>query len=440
MPPTRNSAANPVEFIAEKRDGHTHCRDSFFQFLTAYVNGEVPDYQMAAWLMAAFIRGLDTQEKRWLTEAVASSGERLDLSHLPIPRVDKHSTGGVGDKTSLVLLPLLASAGVAVPMMSGRGLGHTGGTLDKLEAIPGMNVHLDMQQYVRILEQHGGVFMAQTPKIAPLDRKLYALRDVTGTVESVALITASIIGKKATESLTGLVLDVKCGNGAFMRDIGAARELARSLVETAGLMNMATVALITDMNEPLGEYVGCSAEVIEAVAMLKGENVEPRFAECTMRLATEMYCMAFPPAGVDDARATLSALIHSGKAFEKFAQVIHAQGVAEETIARLPQALPLAPLRVPVKAAASGFIAGVDTYRIGRLMVALGAGRGTMSDAVNHGITLRIFKHVGDRVAAGEAIGELMIDDDIDASAFTACYTIGDTAPPINPVVLERIA
>ncbi len=413
---------NPVEFIARKRDGKNHSKENMSVFFRKYVENEIPDYQVAAWLMAAFINGLSKNEKVWLTEAVLNSGDRFDLSHIDKPKVDKHSTGGVGDKTSLVLLPLLVSMGVCVPMMSGRGLGHTGGTLDKLESIPGMTVQLPKEKYIKILEKLGGVFMAQTPKITPLDKKLYSLRDVTGTVESIELITASIIGKKAAEGLDGLVLDVKFGNGAFMKNIDDAKNLAQSLVETAEGLGVKTVALNTDMNQPLGEYVGNSLEVIESINMLKGQKVEQRFYDITLDLAEKMCCLAFPEEDEIQWRKKLIFKLESGAAYELFEKIIEAQGVNPVTIKSLPDSLPIASETIEIKSEKSGVLKSVDTYRLGMLMVDLKAGRKKITDEIDFGIGLKINKKINDKIETGDVLAELMANERISTVSFAKCF------------------
>ncbi|MCX7003738.1 MAG: thymidine phosphorylase [bacterium] len=428
-----------VQHIIHKRDGNAHDLKQFRAFLTAYTQGEVPDYQMAAWLMAAWLRGLSAAETACLTEAVRDSGACLNLQHIDRPKVDKHSTGGVGDKTSLVLLPLLAAAGVCVPMMSGRGLGHTGGTLDKLEAMPGMNVRLPTERYLQILETLGGVFMAQTDAIAPLDRKLYALRDVTGTIESIPLITASIIGKKATEDLDALVLDVKCGNGAFMREPAQAHALAQSLVQAAKRLGMRTVALITDMNEPLGAWIGNAVETREALAMLRGEAVEPRFQAVTLQLAGEMLQAAQPALTVAAARAILEQHLRDGSACERFMQVAIAQGVSPATCANLPACLAPAPVAQEIRAPRSGILQQFDTARIGRLLGALGAGRAALTDVIDPAIALQLHVHLGDPVNAGAVLATLYTRSSISTQDFVECMQIGDGPCVPSPLVLERI-
>lgn len=432
-------AKGVVEFLMAKRDGCEHTPEELRAFCTAYMAGEVRDYQVTAWLMAAFIRGLSTREKVALTEAIIASGTRLNLAHIAAPKVDKHSTGGVGDKTSIVLTPLIAAMGMCVPMMSGRGLGHTGGTLDKLEAIPGMRVQMAVEEYVKILEREGGVFMAQTETMAPLDKRLYALRDVTGTVESIALITASIIGKKACEDLDGLVLDVKCGNGAFMKTEEAARELARSLVETAQMSGIRTSALITDMNEPLGISAGNAVEVEEALAMLRGEQVDERFREVTMRLAEEMCVAANPGEGKRGWREKLEVCLRSGRAYEKFEKIIEAQGVSTETIKKLPGSLPRAKKRVAVRAKEDGILHGVDTYRLGRLLVEMGVGRAAVSDVIDPAVGIRVYKRCGESVRAGEMLAELEVQEAMDTRAIEQCFTIREEAYKARPLIIEEL-
>ena len=429
-----------VQHIIHKRDGNAHDLKQFRAFLTAYTQGEVPDYQMAAWLMAAWLRGLSAAETACLTEAVRDSGACLNLQHIDRPKVDKHSTGGVGDKTSLVLLPLLAAAGVCVPMMSGRGLGHTGGTLDKLEAMPGMNVRLPTERYLQILETLGGVFMAQTDAIAPLDRKLYALRDVTGTIESIPLITASIIGKKATEDLDALVLDVKCGNGAFMREPAQAHALAHSLVQAAKRLGMRTVALITDMNEPLGAWIGNAVETREALAMLRGEAVESRFQAITLQLAGEMLQAAQPALTVAAAHAILEQHLRDGSACERFMQVATAQGVSPATCANLPACLAPAPVAQEIRAPRSGILQQFDTARIGRLLGALGAGRAALTDVIDPAIALQLHVHLGDPVNAGAVLATLYTRTSISTQDFVECMQIGDGPCVPSPLVLEKLS
>jgi len=430
---------NSTEFLMAKRDGREHAPEDVQAFFSAYLAGHLSDYHVAAWLMAAFIRGLSTHEQVALTHAIIASGTRLDLRHIPAPKVDKHSTGGVGDKTSIVLTPLIAAMGVCVPMMSGRGLGHTGGTLDKLEAIPGMTVHLPLEHYVRILERHNGVFMAQTDAMAPLDRSLYALRDVTGTVESIPLITASIVGKKACEDLDGLVLDVKYGSGAFMRTHKDARALARSLVDTATVCGVRTSALITDMNEPLGACAGNAVEIEEALAMLRGEQVNARLADVTLRLAEDMCRAAYPDDTGTPWRAQLLACLSSGRAYEKFTAIIGAQGVPAATIKALPGCLPRAAQRVAVRARAAGVVHAIDTYRLGRLLVGLRAGRAAVADTIDPAVGVHLRTQCGAAVRAGDTLAELQVHAAVDPAPFARCFTLREEPFTPPPLILEEV-
>ena len=429
---------NPVEFILEKRNGRIHSKEDISAFCNGYIKGEIPDYQVASWLMAVFFNGLNIEERIALTREVTASGEVLDLGDISKPKVDKHSTGGVGDKTSIVIMPLLACMDVAVPMMSGRGLGHTGGTLDKLASIPGMQTEHSRQKYIEIIKRHGGAFMAQTGAITLLDKKLYALRDVTGTVESLGLITASIIGKKGAEGLDGLILDVKVGNGAFMRTIEAARELANSLVETAKGIGIRAIAILTDMNEPLGEYVGNSVEVVEAIQMLQGKKVERRFYDVTMRLAEEMCVAAFP--GItENWQAKLNTILQNGQAYEKFCSIINAQGVDPKTISNINKSLPIAKKRIPICAIKAGFIDEIDTYRIGRLMIGLRAGRSKLTDTIDPAVGLKMLKRRGDAVSAGEAMAELIVHEEQDTTSFLECFKILDEKRATLGLIIERV-
>jgi pyrimidine-nucleoside phosphorylase len=428
-----------VEFILHKRDGNSHTPEDIRAFCRAYLEGDIPDYQAAAWLMAVYFNGLDVAERAALTDATVHSGETLELSALELPKVDKHSTGGVGDKTSLVLVPLLASLDVCVPMMSGRGLGHTGGTLDKLEAIPGMRVELPLADYERILHECHGAFMAQTAKMAPLDKKLYALRDVTGTVESIGLITASIIGKKATEDLDGLVIDCKFGSGAFMKTLNDARALARALVDTAKTLGIRTTALLTNMHEPLGAFIGNAVEVREALHMLRHEPVEQRLREVTLTLATEMYRLAYPEQSETDARARLEQQLANGAAYEHMLRILAAQGVPKNVLNGLPDSLPVASHTIPIRATRSGLVHSIATSRLGRLLARLRAGRLTLEDTIDPVVGLHSHVTVGSRVRAGEPLGVLHVREDIDPSELAECFVIADDTPTGHPLIAERI-
>jgi pyrimidine-nucleoside phosphorylase len=392
-----------VELIRHKRDGGELSAADIATLVAGYTQGHIPDYQMAAFLMAAFLRGMTQAETRALTEAMLHSGEVVDFSHLPQAKVDKHSTGGVGDKTSLALAPIVAAAGVAVPMISGRGLGHTGGTLDKLETIPGFRTDLPLSTFRRLVEQIGAALIGQTREIAPADKKLYALRDVTGTVESIPLITASIMSKKLAEGIDALVLDVKFGSGAFMKTRTEAQALADSLTATGEAMGKRVQALLTDMNQPLGWAVGNALEVIEAQQLLRGEQLTGRFADLTFELAGYMLWLGRVAASVAEGQTLARNLVTSGKALEKWQAIIEAQGgdprVAEDD-RRLPQPAHEAIVRAPQ----AGIVTAMDTQAIGQAAVLLGAGRLTLDAIIDPAVGFRMEVELGAPVAAGDAL------------------------------------
>jgi pyrimidine-nucleoside phosphorylase len=393
-----------VELIRKKRDGKELSRQEIEWIVSAYTRGEVPDYQVSAFLMAALLRGLNHEETAALTNAMLRSGSVLDFSDIPGSKIDKHSTGGVGDKTSLILSPILAAGGVIVPMVSGRGLGHTGGTLDKLEAIPGFNVHLDLVEFRRILTKIGCAMIGQTEELAPADKKLYSLRDVTGTVESPSLICASIMSKKLAEGIDGLVLDVKTGSGAFMKDPADSEFLARLMVETGELMGKKMVALITDMDQPLGRYIGNALEVAECVEVLRGNFAGSEdLVELTLELSGWMFLLAGRTATKDEGRDLALSLIKNGQALERFRQLVIEQGGEVSSIDNLAL-LPQAAYREDVVAPASGFLTSIECERMGVAGVMLGGGRFTKEDSVDPAVGIVLHKKVGDRVSQGEAL------------------------------------
>ena len=366
----------PYELIRKKQGGAAHTPDEIRWLLEAFTSGELPDYQMAAWLMAVYFQGMDPGERQVLVEAMIDSGRRLDFSHLDGYVADKHSTGGVGDKVSLVLGPLVAACGVYVPMISGRGLGHTGGTLDKLDAIPGFRTSLDLGTFERQVAEVGICIMGQTDDICPADKRLYALRDVTATVESVPLIAGSIMSKKIAEGIQGLVLDVKWGSGAFMGSLAAARELARVLVETGAAFGVDTVAHITDMNQPLGRSAGVWCEVREAVAALEGDGPAD-LVELSLFLASEMLRLALGgptgSPGRDDPQREVQDALSSGRAREKLDEMVAAQGGDPAALADSRLYRPA--VTVALQAPRSGYLSAVDTYRCGMALITAGAGR-----------------------------------------------------------------
>lgn len=438
-----SASVNPVSIITQKRDGHSIAAPDIQALVQAYTNEEVPDYQMSAFLMASFLQGLDDAEAAALTDAMLHSGTVLDLGDTPGIKVDKHSTGGVGDKVSLILAPIVASQGVPVPMVSGRGLGHTGGTLDKLESIPGFRTDLSMEAYKAQLEDIGIVLIGQTEEMAPADRKLYALRDVTGTVESIPLIAASIMSKKLAEGIDALVLDVKCGRGAFMKTEEDARALAETLVAIGEDHDTPTVALLTDMNIPLGRAIGNWPEVAESIACLRGEHDDTALMEVTYALAGEMLALGdvadTPEAGRKQARAAVA----SGEALDCLRTLVAAQDGDVSTIddpATRPQSEPVATVTAPDDM--HGFVTDIDALALGHLSVDLGAGRRTKEDTVDPTAGLTLRAHVGDAVEPGDVLVELYTGrtDRIEAfsEAVLSAYTVGDAMPERGAAVWDR--
>ena len=430
-----------VDLIRKKRDAVEHSREEIDFLISGYTRGDVPDYQMAAWLMAVWIRGLSRAETTALTEAMLHSGEVLDLSGLPGKKVDKHSTGGVGDKTSLILAPIVAAGGLTVPMISGRGLGHTGGTLDKLEAIPGFNVNLPVAEFRRVLEICGCAMIGQTAEIAPADRKLYALRDVTGTVESPYLICASIMSKKLAEGIDALVLDVKTGSGAFMKSEKDAVFLAELMVETGERMGKRMVALITDMDQPLGMMVGNALEVVEVVEVLRGGGPED-LRELCLETAGWMLHLGGISKTVADGKQQSAKLIASGKALEKFRQMVELQG-GDARVIDDPKRLPQAKYKMQVSSAKSGFLAAMQCEQIGTACVILGGGRERKEDSVDPAVGVVLHKKVGDRVAAGEPIATIHYNAEAQAARarqlMEASCAIEDTAPSTKRPLIHRV-
>jgi len=426
-----------IDVIRKKRDGLELSPAEIEGLVQAYTRGDIPDYQVSAWLMAIVLKGMTRPETAALTDAMLRSGEVLDLSSLPRRKVDKHSTGGVGDKTSLVLAPLVAAAGIAVPMISGRGLGHTGGTLDKLEAIPGFSVNLPVPEFRRVLEVCGCAMIGQTAEIAPADRKLYALRDVTGTVESPYLICASIMSKKLAEGIDALVLDVKTGSGAFMKKEADAAFLAELMVETGERMGKQVVALITDMDQPLGNMIGNALEVVEVVEVLKGRGPED-LRELCLHLAGWMLHLGRVSKTVAEGTQLSSELISSGKALEKFRQMIELQGGDARVIddsGRLPQA----DHKLEVMCSQAGFVSSMQCEQIGTACVILGGGRERKEDSVDPAVGIVLHKKVGDHVQASESLATIYYDSDQKAERakrlIGESVRIGSTAPAKRPLI-----
>ena len=399
-----------VDLIRKKRDSGEHSREEIDFLISGYTTGEIPDYQMSAWLMAAWIRGLNRSELAALTESMLYSGEVVDLSDLPGKKVDKHSTGGIGDKTSLILAPIVAAGGLTVPMISGRGLGHTGGTLDKLEAIPGFNVNLSLAEFHHVLAECGMGLIGQTKEIAPADKKIYALRDATSTVENIALICASIMSKKLAEGIDALVLDVKTGSGAFMQREEDAVNLAEVMIETGRRMGKKVVALITDMDQPLGRAAGHANEVAECIDVLNGGG-PPDVRDLSLELSAWMFYLGERTKSLDEGRRLAQTMIADGQAREKFRQGVRLQG-GDERVIDDPTRLPQARSRTDVLSTASGFISGTNCQQFGVALAILGGGREKKEDSIDHGVGLEFHKRIVDRVETCDALATIHYNAD----------------------------
>ncbi len=437
----------PQEIIRAKRDGRTLTDDQIGAFVRGIADGTVTEGQAAAFAMAVLLKGLSGPERVALTLAMTRSGTVLDWSGagLPGPVLDKHSTGGVGDKVSLVLAPVVAACGGFVPMVSGRGLGHTGGTLDKMDSIPGYVSQPDLAAVRRTVRDAGCAIIGATADIAPADRRLYAIRDTTGTVESLDLICASILSKKLAAGLQGLVMDVKFGSGAFMPEVERATALARTLVEVAEGAGLPTVALLTDMDEVLGATAGNGLEVMECVAMLRGQGSDPRLWEVTRELAAEMLVLGGLAATLPEARAKAQAALDSGAAAERFARMVAALGGPADFLDRAEAHLPKAPVIREVRSTEAGYVAAQDVRGLGLAVVALGGGRTNPADPVDHRVGLGAVAGIGTRVGPGAAPLCLLHAADPDraeevAALVRGCFTLDDATPAPRPTVTGRIA
>jgi pyrimidine-nucleoside phosphorylase len=430
-----------VDLIRRKRDSGELTREEIEQLIATYTKGDVPDYQMSAWLMAVVLRGMTRQETASLTEAMLHSGQVLDFSGLVGRKVDKHSTGGVGDKTSLVIAPIVAAGGLKVPMISGRGLGHSGGTLDKLESIPGFNVNLSLADFERVLATCGCALIGQTAEIAPADKKIYALRDVTGTVESPALICASIMSKKLAEGIDALVLDVKAGSGAFMKNIEDAANLAELLVETGKRMGKKVVALLTDMNQPLGHTAGNAMEVVESIEVLSGAGPAD-LRELCLELAAWMFLLGERVKTIDDGKKLSADLIASGHAREKFREIVGLQG-GDVGVVDDPRRLKRARQTLDVTSPSAGFIAATRCEQLGIACVVLGGGREKKDDAIDAAVGLEFHKRIGDSVERGEALCTLHYNAETrleEARGLVeTAYQIEPEKPKTIPPLIHRV-
>jgi pyrimidine-nucleoside phosphorylase len=435
----------PQEIIRHKRDGGELSREEIASFVGGVVEGKWADYQASSLLMAVFLNGMTTAEMEYLTEAMLDSGERLDFSEIPLPIADKHSTGGVGDKTSLIIAPAAAACGLAVPMISGRGLGHTGGTLDKLEAIKGYRVHLDLAEFRKILARIGFAMMGQTAEIAPADKKLYALRDATETVESIPLIVASIMSKKLAAGLGALVLDVKSGSGAFMSDEGRARALARALVRTGNSCGVKTEALLTDMSQPLGAAVGHANEVRECLDIMRGEvSAETRpVRELSVELTSRMVALSGVESSLEAARARVERAIDSGEALERFRRNVEEQGGDPRVCDDPARLTDLTLAEVRVESVHAGFVVSVDAAEIGRAVASIGGGRIRVEDRVDPSVGYIAHAKTGQQLSAGEPLGLLYCRDaskaEGAAARIRAAYIVGDEPPARVPELIKEV-
>ena len=404
---------NVVELIRKKREGSALSEAELRHLISGYVDGSVPDYQMSAFLMACYFNGMSETETVTLTSLMQNSGVVIDLSDIPGVKVDKHSTGGVGDKVSLILAPIVAACGVPVPMISGRGLGHTGGTLDKLESIPGFKTNLSIADYKRVMKEIGIVMIGQTKEIAPADKKMYALRDVTATVECIPLIAASIMSKKLAEGMDALVLDVKTGRGAFMHSYERSFELAQTLVNIGTASGKETIAFITEMSQPLGATIGNWLEVVESVECLRGvsgnDDLSADLMDVTHLLSGAMLMLGKKARTVEEGVKLSKASISSGKAYEKFFSLVKTQGGDTSSIENL-QRYPISRHTLEIKTSEEGFISSIDSLELGMTAIMLGAGREKIDDTIDHKAGIILKKKVGDRVEMGDTLAVLHTD------------------------------
>jgi pyrimidine-nucleoside phosphorylase len=435
----------PQDIIRRKRDGAELSRDEITFFVQGVTSGEIADYQSTALLMAIFLKGMTDAEQAALTDAMLRSGQILDFSDIPKPKVDKHSTGGVGDKTSLLIAPFAAAAGVCVPMISGRGLGHTGGTLDKLESIPGYRVNLPLPEFRAILERVGFAMNGQTAEIAPADKKLYALRDATATVEAIPLIVASIISKKGAAGLDAMVIDVKTGSGAFMREPEKARALARALVTTGNSLGVRSQALITDMNQPLGRAVGNAIEVLECIELLRNEVSEGArpVLELSIELAARMVVLAGIDQSVEAARIRIQRIHESGAALECLRQNVEAQGGDPRVCDDPAKVLPLTDKTIEVESPRSGFVSQVNTEEIGHAIAEAGGGRVRIEDKIDLAVGYLCDIKIGDRLKSGDPIGTVYCDNrelgEQASRRIQAAYEIAEQPPAELPLLIKEI-
>ena len=399
---------NAIELIRKKRDKQSLTNEEIKYLVDSFTKNKIPDYQFSSFLMTVFLNGMSKEETSALTSAMLYSGKVINLSAIKGLKVDKHSTGGVGDKTSLIIAPIAAAAGVKVPMISGRGLGHTGGTLDKLEAIPGFRTNLNLSEYKNVLKKSGAVMIGQTKEIAPADKLIYALRDVTATVESIPLITASIMSKKLAEGIDSLVLDVKTGSGAFMKDTKDAVALAKSLIDTAKSFDKKVIAFLTDMNQPLGNYIGNWFEVYESIKVLQGDYVE-NLSELCLTLAGAMIYLGGKAESIEDGIVVSNELLQNGMAFNKFKEIVKLQN-GDLRFINEPEKYPKSKFSEKIYADKTGFVQSIDNYEIGMAALELGAGRLTKDDKIDPKAGIIFNAKIGQSVKKNDLIAEVFTD------------------------------
>lgn len=438
---------NIVELIRKKREGQALSDEEIQYFIDGYVEGRVPDYQMSAFLMACYFKGMSEQETFTITNSMLHSGEIVDLSSIPGIKVDKHSTGGVGDKVSLILAPIVASCGVPVPMISGRGLGHTGGTLDKLESIPGFRTDLTIKEYIKVIKDIGVVMIGQTKEIAPADKKMYALRDVTATVECIPLIASSIMSKKLAEGIDALVLDVKTGRGAFMQTRDLSRKLAQTQVKIGTQFGKETLAFITDMNQPLGITIGNWLEVMECVECLRNNrgtnDGSSDLMEVTHLLSGAMIALGKKAATIEEGIRKSREAIHNGKAYKKFTELVRAQGGDLSTIENFENRRPQPKFSLEVNAAESGYVAEIDSLELGLANITLGASREKMDDLIDPKAGIKLNQKIGNSVTAGDSLAVFYTDKESVLNSVKTrianAFRISSAKPTLNPLILDIV-
>ncbi|MFA7467374.1 MAG: pyrimidine-nucleoside phosphorylase [Desulfotomaculaceae bacterium] len=429
------------DLILKKRNGGALSGTEIDFIISGYTRDEIPDYQVAALLMAVYFQGMNSRETADLTMAMVNSGTKIDLAEIPGIKVDKHSTGGVGDKTTLVLGPLVAAAGVPVAKMSGRGLGHTGGTIDKLESIPGFNASLEPDTFIRQVKEINIALMAQTGVLAPADKKLYALRDVTATVDSIPLIASSVTSKKIASGANAILLDVKCGSGAFMKTREDAAALARAMVDIGRQVGREMMAVVTDMSRPLGRFVGNALEVREALDTLRGQGPDD-LRELCLTLGSHMLMLGKIANSYESARTKVEKVLQNGAALQKFKALVHAQG-GDPAVADDPTILPEASIKRSVPSLRSGYVVSIDAMQVGRSAMLLGAGRMTKEEQIDHAAGIELKKKPGDPVKAGEPVAVLHTNRrntlDEAAAVIAGAFTVSGTLPDPAPLILETV-